>query len=493
MSAPAAPTSFTRAFTGFIDHAAIRPSFAACFTWTRSSGAPSPIEHYALENYEPDNIVSDGLGGYIHTVDVLSTGDAITRAIVDSDELLPPSKPVATTNCDGDEIMRLNARNDDGSSAQVTVSGWMSGYATRPLLASDLALATGVDIIGIGTSSATVRWVSSASETRATHWIVRIYRAALLEREFAIPFYLTELPVTGLAPGVTYTAEVFARYRATYISTTFDGYAATSAPFTTDAESGAATLSGPLSVDVVVGQTFCGTFTSPIPDTVEWNVFNGPPGLFITPRGNAAWLGDLSGTAAAAGIYDATVQSTTQSSEVAERVPYTLDVRFRVGSPLFAAWFHDDPLRRDLHLDVRTLTLSSGSDPFGETGLRLTLHDPAKFHLILHDGARILDELPTRIIATIRDVDQFDAAPLLRQVWGNSDHETVGGRDLAYLTFTPGIGDDLDAQFADLNASDDAQPASAEIPARLEITLELATRTLTTRPVPVIIAQDYDA
>jgi hypothetical protein len=226
-------------------------------------------------------------------------------------------------------------------------------------------------------------------------------------------------------------------------------------------------------------------------DTIEWNVFNGPPGLSITGRASYLYLGDMGGTATAAGIFDATIQATTQAADGADRVPVTLDVRFRVGSPTYSPWFHDDPLRSAIYFDVRALTVKVVCEPVAsDSAPRLVLHNSQTFHVILCDGAKIIEDLPTSVVATVMEPDNFDADALLREVWDTDDHETIGGYDLAFFEFTPGTGDDLDEQFEDLNRSDDAQAASREIPGALRLTVEYDGRTLTSLPAAVVIAQD---
>lgn len=490
MSAPAAPTGFARAFTGFIDHPARIPSFAAYVTWNRSSGPPSPIEHYIIAHNEPDNVLSDGLGGWIHEFDFHVTGDAVLAALLDSDDLLYPQVVADATNHDGNESLKLSAANADGESSQVTLATWLSGYDTRPADGSELAIPTAVSVTGIGRTTATVNWTPDTTDTLATHWVVKLYRGAVLEREFMTPFYRTSLAIAGLVAGTDYTVDVFARYRRTYLPDDMDGDPLASGPteFTTldpdDPE-----ITGPVSIDATVGGLFVGTFQLNIGAPLYWNIHNGPPAVSLTARVDHLDMADLSGLATAAGIYDATILAVYRGEGESD-VGYTLPVRFRVAGGAFLTWLHDDPLRADLQIDVRTGAVTSHVFDLAN-GVRFVRGDTRKVHVIFRDGARVLDTVPTMLRAIIRPTDQFDAEPLLRLAWNGTDDDELNGADRAFLNFAPG-GDDLDSIFATLNAAEDAQAGSAQIEGRLELTYTLSGVTKTATPVKAIIAQDYE-
>jgi hypothetical protein len=254
---------------------------------------------------------------------------------------------------------------------------------------------------------------------------------------------------------------------------------------------------GPDLVSGRVGGVVAGAYISASTSLLgNYGIVGGPPGVTFSEGStnpSVGGKGSLGGIPTVAGIFDATLQHIyNDGTDVL--VLEEQAVRFIIGGAtasggLFLEWFHDDPLRRDLQIDVRTSVVSSGSFDLASPGLRLNYRDTQRVHILFRDTGKILDTAPTLMRLIFRPLGQIPGEPWLDALWNTSAHESLGGAARAYFDLTPG-SDELDSIFAERSAG--LAPDNQILPGTLEIVWQFSGQPLrTSRPVLAYLANDF--
>ncbi len=477
MAAPGIPDFVAVAFRGHVQRSGTGSvgRQAALITWERPAGPPDPIEHYEL--------FFNGGGA-----DVLwaTTGAAATSQLADLGALPTPWGAL--------NDVKVRAVNTDGASAKVSIDSF---YPTTliPVTADDVAEAGSVAVGTITNTTAIVSWTTSDTDTRASVWVIRLMRGSSYEVELTVPFWQLTRTLTGLLPGHAYQVQVFARYLPTGYAGSSDvqlespPQPETAVEFTTTTDE--FELTGPAEIESAQNGVVAGSYEAPAAGIISWALSGAPAGVLIEAREDFAMIAaDITGTATEPGIYDAVVTGRYRAST--GDMILSLPVRFIVSGGAFLPWFHDEPARRELQIDVRTRQVTSATfDLASEEGMVLVYRDLQRVHILFRDGTRVLDTVPTALRLIMRPPEQFPGEPFIREVWA-ADVESIGGEDRAYFDLTPG-SDELDGIFAELDAASGRQPGSAALAGLIEIEWTFAAAPArTSRPVPAQLAQDYE-
>ncbi len=254
-------------------------------------------------------------------------------------------------------------------------------------------------------------------------------------------------------------------------------------------------------VPLFVGNDFEATVAVPVNQpfyfaggatTVEnWFLSYAPDGLAVTvdPYDATKRTVAITGSPTEAGVFDAILSVQVRFGGVP--LIYQFPVMITVSGFLFIGWFHVDPLKQELQINTRTRELARYFVP-GETPvLWLKRGDPCKLYFIWRDGDRIVDIAPDTLTLTIRGTDDFGSAPYL-EIGGDAPaSEEIEGHTVFFIQFDV-TSDEIEEQFARLNASGGPQAAAEGITGMLDLKWTAGGVTYSTRTTEVTIAQDVD-
>lgn len=239
-------------------------------------------------------------------------------------------------------------------------------------------------------------------------------------------------------------------------------------------------------IDGEVGVIMYHTATPLSGGTYSVELSGGPPGVAPTLSGSF-YGGQIAGIPSEPGIFYATLTKILVdggSTYLTQSVPVT----FRISGGNFLNWFHEDALRRDLQINLRTREVAHVLSPAPWTLIRGEKN--IWLGVIFRDAKEVIDAdlAATAVRLTVRPVDDFDGAAYLDHSFTSA--VAIHGHSVWRHLFDA-TSAAIEEAFAALDDAPGGSVASASLVAIGQLTWTHPDgRILSTRTFPAVILQD---
>ncbi len=436
-------------------------------TWTRTSVLPAEVYHIEEET-------APAVWTLRHT-----TPESAEEAIVVAAGLGSPN----TTR-----EFRIRAVNIDGNSANVTFS---AKNGATPGSSADIEDPTDVAVDNLVEDGFRITWeYDLTTNGYRNHEGFEIKIESLVSGVIVtlrVAFWEDQATVHNLQPGTEYFVSMAAYHdRADGLLSSF----APVGPLTVTTAAGDPPILAAESLTLQVGATCAGTVRfQGEGEVIAWSLSGEPAGLELTIREDSVQnrVADFSGAPSEAGMFAALITARIRETSTGDESMISTEMDILVGSTTFLSWFHSDPERIDLQIDLRTGIVTS--EVLGAT-MEWLRGEARRVHLIFRDGTRYSAVTLEYAALIVKLPGQLDSAPLLEVVDDPPATETIAGRTLPYLD-VDASGAFLTQIFDVLNRATRDDSASATLPAQAQLLWRKTGGTdRTSAPFDITFRQD---